>query len=361
VTLIMALQSYSTARDILRFEGTDRSAYWKRFSMLMGLSVVISTMGLVRDSGAVVIAAMLIAPLMAPILGIAASMVAGRSRRVLLLLGAVLLAAVASVGLAWVIVYIADVPKGIIAPEQIMSRTDPGTEDLIVALAAGIAGAYVQIHRSEVSLLPGAAIGVSLVPPLSAVGVLLYFQDYPAAYEAALLFGTNLAAITLSACAVYIFSGARSAVFKRGRRITHFTISFVFTVIVSVLILAQLAAATYSRYTETRAEAELAREIQEWSRDVSVEIIRVDVNEARRTADIWVIVDLPLEASEELAATDDLLPKHLKSGGLVDRLRAVLGPEYAVAFRYQSRFAGLVILRTEYVIEAPKPEDTTDK
>lgn len=137
----MSAPNYTTARDILRFEGADRKAYWKRFVMLLSLSVVIATMGLVRNSGAVVIAAMLIAPLMGPILGIAASMVLGRSIRVLKLVAAVVIAAALSVGLAWMIVYLADVPKGVVLPEQIVARTDPGTEDLIVALAAGVAAA----------------------------------------------------------------------------------------------------------------------------------------------------------------------------------------------------------------------------
>ncbi|MEM7075503.1 MAG: DUF389 domain-containing protein [Pseudomonadota bacterium] len=356
----MALDRYSTARDILRFEGTDRVAYWKRFSMLLGLSVVIATMGLVRNSGAVVIAAMLIAPLMSPILGIAASMVVGRNRRVLSLLGVVVLAAFLCVGLAWLIVYIADVPKGLVVPREITARTDPGTEDLIIAFAAGVAGAYVQIHRSEVSLLPGAAIGVSLVPPLSATGVLLYLREYADAYEAGLLFATNLAAIVLAACAVYILSGGQSIVLKKGRRRSQFTVSFVATVVILGLIGMQLVSATYNRYTETRAETELARVIQEWSGEVSVEILRVDVNSTRRRADVWIVVDLPFEAQKRVAPIAELLPDELKDKTLANRMRGVLGPNYALAFRYQTRIAGLVFLDTEFVVDAPKTEETTD-
>lgn len=353
----MAVASYSTTRDILRFEGVDRKAYWKRFAMLLSLSVVIATMGLVRNTGAVVIAAMLIAPLMSPILGIAASMVLGRNKRVLGLLGAVLVAALLSVGLAWLIVYIADVPRGIIVPDQIMSRTDPGVEEMIVALAAGVAGAYVQINRNEVSLLPGAAIGVSLVPPLSAAGVLLYFQSYADAYEAGLLFSTNLAAIVLSACAVYILSGARGALFKKGKRRVHFTVNLVATLVVLGFIVIQLVTSTYSRYTETRAEAMLTQTVTEWADPVSVEVIRVDVNSPRKRADMWVIVDLPFDAQDRIASVSDLLPASLKDGGLIDSIRAVLGEEYAIAFRYQIRFGGLFFLKTDFVIDAPSTEE----
>lgn len=357
----MAVANYSTTRDILRFEGIDRKAYWKRFAMLLGLSVVIATMGLVRNAGAVVIAAMLIAPLMSPILGIAASMVLGRNKRVLGLLGAVLLAALISVGLAWLIVYIADVPKGIIVPEQISSRTDPGVEDLIVALAAGVAGAYVQINRNEVSLLPGAAIGVSLVPPLSAAGVLLYFKSYSDAYEAGLLFSTNLAAIVLSACAVYILSGARGSLFKKGKRRIHFTVNLAATLAVLGFIVIQLVTSTYSRYSETRAEAMITETIADWAAPVSVEIIRIDVNSLRKRVDVWVIVDLPFDAQDRIASVSDLLPAHLKEGGLMARFRDVLGEDYAVAFRYQTRLAGLVFLDNEFIVEAPDAEDISDE
>lgn len=356
----MATISYSTAKDILRFEGTDKRAYWKRFTMLLSLSVVIATMGLVRNSGAVVIAAMLIAPLMTPILGIAASMVVGRNHRVLNLLLAVVLAAFLSIGLAWFIVFIADVPREAVLPDQLMSRTDPGTEDLIVALAGGVAGAYVQINRSEVSLLPGAAIGVSLVPPLSAAGVLLYHRDHQSALEATLLFGTNLAAIILAACAVYLFYGRRTVLMKKGKRRTQFTLSFATTIIAIAAIAVQLTSATFQRYSETRSEAALRQAVKEWAAPVSVEMARIDVNRSRKTADIWIIVDLPLEAGKKAGSISDQLPEHLKDGSLTDNFRAILGAEYAVAFRYQTRLAGLVFLSTEFTIDAPSPDETTE-
>lgn len=357
----MPLASYSQARDILLFEGTNRLAYWKRFAMLLGLSIIISTLGLVRNSGAVVIAAMLIAPLMTPILGIAASMVMGRTRRVLGLLGAVFLAAILSVGLAWVIVYIANVPKGITIPEQILARTNPGTEDLIIALAAGVAGAYVQINRDEISLLPGAAIGVSLMPPLSAAGVLLYFGQYADAYEAGLLFSTNLAAIILSACAVYIFAGGVSVLTKRSKRRTQFTMSFVATCLVLGFITAQLVRATFTRYAETRLEGELSLAIKEWAGSESVEVVRLDVNADKKRADLWLIVDVPMDAQDRVTSAANLLPEKLKDNRLSDESRRVLGPDFAIAFRYQIRFAGLVFLGSDFVVDAPKVEDITDK
>ncbi len=71
------------------------------------------------------------------------------------MLTVVMVAAIASVTVSWILVYIADVPRGVIIPDQVLARTDPGIEDLVIALVAGAAGAYVQIHKTEASLLPG--------------------------------------------------------------------------------------------------------------------------------------------------------------------------------------------------------------
>jgi uncharacterized membrane protein len=269
-------------------------------------------------------------------------------------------AAVISVLLAWLLVYVADVPRGILIPDQVLARTDPGTEDLIVALAAGVAAAYVQINRSEASLLPGAAIGVSLVPPLSASGVLLYFDEPAEAYEAGLLFATNLGAIILSACAVYIVYAARAVVFSKGRRKLNFTASVVVTLAFLAFVVLQLGKSTYNRYLETRTEAQLAQTIRDWADPVSVEIIRVDVNAKRKHADIWLIVDLPIEAAYKVSSIAGLLPETLRDTPLVDVLQKELGPGYLVVVRFQNRIGAQIILGTENVQQAPDVEEIVE-
>ncbi|WP_171120228.1 MULTISPECIES: DUF389 domain-containing protein [unclassified Ruegeria] len=357
----MSMLSYSTTRDILRFEGKDQAAYWRRFAMLLTLSVIIATMGMLRNSGAVVIAAMLVAPLMTPILGIAAAMVMGWLKRALFLALTVCTAAFLSVLLAWFLVYVADVPRGILIPDQVLARTDPGTEDLIVALAAGVAAAYVQINRSEASLLPGAAIGVSLVPPLSASGVLLYFGEPADAYEAGLLFATNLGAIILSACAVYIVYAARSVMFSKGKRKLSFTASVFVTLAFLAVVVLQLGKSTYNRYLETRTEARVAQAIRDWADPVSVEIIRIDVSAKRKHADLWLIVDLPIEAAFKVSSIAGLLPDSLRETPLVDVLEDELGPGYLIVVRFQNRIGAQLILGTENVQQAPDVDKLSEE
>lgn len=317
------------------------------------MSVIVATMGLLRDSSAVVIAAMLIAPLMSPILGIASAILLGWTKRSFVLLGIVLVAATASVLLAYCMVWFADVPRGILLPSQVRARTDPGIEELAVALTAGAAGAYVQINRNEISLLPGAAIGVSLVPPLSTAGILLYFGEASSAWEAFLLFLTNLSAIVLSAGAVYIITAGPKGRRIRRKRLAHFSFGFVTTLIVLGAIVVQLTHATIERFTEVRYEAGVASAIQKWAGPVSVEIVRIDVDVPSEIADVWIIADLPIDTMNSNAPLSDLIPERLREQPLWDVVSEVMGPEFTLYIRFNPRIAGAINANTGWFVPVP--------
>ena len=345
--------AYSSAREILRFEGGDVLSYWRRFSILLALAVIMATMGLLRNSGAVVIAAMLVAPLMTPILGIASSIVMGWMGRATKLLVTVWIAAGVSILLSWFLVWLTDVPRGIMIPDEVVNRTDPGAEDLVIALAAGIAGAYVQIRKSEASLIPGAAIGVSLVPPLAAAGILLYFGHFSDAYEATLLFATNFGAIILAACVVYLAVGPRQKMLRSGKRRVRFTFGFTLVALFLVLVFSQLFTATYYRYLEAGVEARLSQRVSEWAGSTPIEIARVRIDAHRKVAEVWAIVDLAAEAQYRVASISDLLPAELKKTPLRDTLRNVLDDDYKVVIRYQTRLAWTLDLKSGSMEPAP--------
>ncbi len=279
----------------------------------------------------------------------------GWTDRALKLLLRVLITAVLSVALAWFLVFMADVPRGILIPDQVLARTDPGIEDLIVALASGVAGAYVQIQRSEISLLPGAAIGVSLVPLLAAAGILLYFGEAANAYEAVLLFVTNLAAIVLSASVVYVVSTPRPVLKRRGKRFYSLSGSLAVMVLVLVFVVYQSGKATMERYREGRLEEELADAAIDWAEPVSIEILRLEVRPRLQTADLWLTVDLPFDAQYTVGSIADLLPSALRDDPLSGVIEGVIGSGYKVAIRYQTRIAGIIDLNTERTAPAPAP------
>ncbi len=175
-----------------------------RYGVELVLSAGIATLGLVLDSPAVVIGAMLISPLMGPILAAglalaAADLYLGIKSLLSIALG-VLLSALFAAALVWVLPF--QSPTG-----EILARIHPNLLDLGVALFSGLAGAIVVCRGGSgagVTALPGVAIAVALMPPLCTVGFGIGSGfSRPIIYGAGLLFLTNLAAIVASAFLVF--------------------------------------------------------------------------------------------------------------------------------------------------------------
>lgn len=162
---------------------------------------MIATLGLANDQPATVIAAMVVAPLMPPVLGIAASMTLGLWRHTTRLVTVVAAASVGAVLLGWLISSSLVVHE--ITAEE-LSRTEPRLRDLIVALAAGAAGMYSVVRKDLSSVIPGVAIAVALVPPLATVGITLELGEWRLARAAALLYGVNVLAIVFAAVVVLL-------------------------------------------------------------------------------------------------------------------------------------------------------------
>ncbi|MBE9127233.1 MULTISPECIES: TIGR00341 family protein [unclassified Coleofasciculus] len=173
-----------------------------QFYFLLGLSAVISVLGLLAGSAATIIGAMIIAPLIGPITGIAYSMVMA-NRRLLrrscfTLLTGVLMTVLISMAIAYLI-------QLRTLSSEIIARVNPTLIDLGVAVAAGAAGAFARSRRSIADALPGVAIAVALVPPLSVIGIGLANRDLNIASGATLLFFTNLIGIIFSGGVVLLF------------------------------------------------------------------------------------------------------------------------------------------------------------
>ncbi|NEP17747.1 MAG: TIGR00341 family protein [Leptolyngbya sp. SIO4C1] len=169
---------------------------------LLFLSGVISVLGLLAGSTATIIGAMIVAPLMGPITGIAFAMSIG-NRRLLKRAGlALLTGCLMTVGSAYLFTTLLGLNT---LNEEITSRIRPTLLDLVIALAAGAAGSYAKTRRDVADALPGVAIAVALVPPLSVIGIGLSLADTDVALGSTLLFLTNLAGIILSGGIVFIW------------------------------------------------------------------------------------------------------------------------------------------------------------
>ncbi|MDJ0800463.1 MAG: TIGR00341 family protein [Calothrix sp. MO_167.B12] len=171
------------------------------FHFLLGASSIIATLGMLANSVAVIIGAMIIAPLMGPIIGMAYAIVMGNRR----LLRRSSLTILTGVILTIFIAFLSTLVLGLknISPE-ISSRANPTLIDLGVALAAGAAGAFANSRRRIADALPGVAISVALVPPLGVVGIGLALGQERLSFGAMLLFITNLTAIIFSGGLVFL-------------------------------------------------------------------------------------------------------------------------------------------------------------
>jgi uncharacterized hydrophobic protein (TIGR00271 family) len=182
------------------------------FFLMVFLSAAIATFGLITDSSAVIIGAMLVAPLMSPILGLSLASVAGKrnmfERAIGALLRGVLLAVAFSAFISW---FSQLLPFDILTslPNEVISRTRPTPIDLGIALAGGAAAAYALAQPQLSAALPGVAIATALMPPLCTVGIGISMQHPEIALGAFLLFLTNLVTISFAGIVVFAALGFR--------------------------------------------------------------------------------------------------------------------------------------------------------
>jgi len=172
--------------------------------VLLLASSGIAAIGLLANSAAVVIGAMLVSPLMAPIFGIALAL----SRGDLKLLRNAMIAEFGGVFLIMGFAFILGMlPFALEVTPEMMARTHPSLLDLFVATLAGLAGGLAMVDERTSPALPGVAIATSLTPPLATSGLSLAFGAYAGAWGAFLLFFANFLTILAIAAAIFILAG----------------------------------------------------------------------------------------------------------------------------------------------------------
>jgi uncharacterized hydrophobic protein (TIGR00271 family) len=196
-TLIPQAQRQTVAElnDALDLGFGETSSKRTGFLIMLTLSGIIAIAGVLTDSTATVIGAMIIAPLGTPILGIALGIVTGHLSLVLRSIFWVLSGLVIVVVLGLLFSAFVATPESLATNSQVVGRTSPSLMDLIAALATGFAGGFAMCRKDLSAVLPGVAIAISLVPPLTVVGLCAESGAYSESAGALLLFGTNVAAI----------------------------------------------------------------------------------------------------------------------------------------------------------------------
>ncbi len=191
---------YASLFSSLREEGKLSSV----FIVLLVLSTLIATFGLFINSSSVVIGAMLLAPLMQPIVSL--SMGVLRQDTSLEINGAksIFWGVVAVLATAALIATFTPIEK---MTSEMAGRLSPTILDLFVAIVSGIAAAYVKSNEKILGALAGVAIAVALVPPLAVAGIGLGWMNWHMFLMAFLLFITNLVGIVLAAALTFVVLG----------------------------------------------------------------------------------------------------------------------------------------------------------
>jgi uncharacterized hydrophobic protein (TIGR00271 family) len=181
------------------------------YFFLVVLSAAIATLGLINDSPAVIIGAMVVAPLMSPILGVGLGSITADGKlthnSITALIRGAIVAILLSALLTLTNIYLPFVPSLLDIPHEILSRTQPTANDLIIALAGGLAAAYALSQPNLSAALPGVAIATALMPPLCTIGVGLALGRWDIAGGASLLFLTNAVTIAFASSLVFFLEG----------------------------------------------------------------------------------------------------------------------------------------------------------
>ncbi|MEO1063207.1 MAG: DUF389 domain-containing protein [Actinomycetota bacterium] len=300
------------------FPSTDER-HLVRMSAFMGLSVTIAVMGISANSAAVVIGAMLLAPLTTPLMGVAVAITMGWRQRALSAIGVTLLLTALGLGIA--IALAALIPQ-IGLTDELVSRTSPDLRDLVVALAAGGAGAYATIRSDLSATLPGVAVAVALVPPLASAGIAFHLGRYSLASGAMLLYGANLVAIVLASITVLLAVG-----FVPSRRLQDTSPRVAFASFSVVVGCAVVSVPLISRTVELSSDAATRRDVT------------AAVEDWLDEAEGLELVNLGLDGSTvELELAGETEPPRPSS--LAQRLVPTLGEDARVEVAWSSRSTG---------------------
>ena len=261
------------------FLGADRRPFLLRFSALLAFSVLIAVFGLARDSGPVVIGAMLVSPLTTPLMGLSTALVLAWPRRQLESFAILVAASLGGIAIAWLAMKVIPEPQFVTrASEELLARTEPRLLDLAIAVVAGAAGAYVLVRREAIGALPGVAIAVALVPPLATVGMMLELGEGAMAGDALLLYLTNLAGIVLAGSIVMLLLGVRPEPDARGHYRRRAAVGLLGALLATVAVMVPLGIHTALQVVDEAEEAEANERAEEWIEGTELDLVRVAVD-----------------------------------------------------------------------------------
>jgi uncharacterized hydrophobic protein (TIGR00341 family) len=229
------------SREELYSDIVDNAKSTGTFAALVLLSAIVAALGLMRDNVAIVIGAMVIAPLLGPNVALALATTLGDFQLGFNALKTGLLGFVLALGLAISIGYFFPVDP---ATSEIASRTRVDLSDILLALASGSAGVLAFTSGASISLI-GVMVAVALMPPLIAFGLLTGSGNLTEAFGALLLLITNLICVNLAGVTTFLVQGIRprkwweASKAKRAARLAITLWSVLLAILIAVILLSQ--------------------------------------------------------------------------------------------------------------------------
>jgi uncharacterized hydrophobic protein (TIGR00271 family) len=266
-------------------------------------AALLAGFGLLQNSPAVIIGAMLIAMLYGPLVGIAL----GLAEANLLLLGRSLLTEVS--GAVWVVAigYVVGVAtRNLTLGTEIIARTSPNILDLSIGLVGGIAGGFTYISTGLSGVIVGVAIATALVPPLTSCGILLAHHLPGLAAGAFLLFLANFTAIVIGAMIIFWLAGHRPYATQHAHKVlTPRLIALGLLVVLSVHLTMTFRRTVSQSLRESAIRKALSDEI---GKVPGARVTTVTLASHGRTTVAWVVVRAPqLVTPEQVAQLNDVV------------------------------------------------------
>ena len=287
------------------------------FYTLISLSSAIALFGLLLDSSAVIIGAMLVAPLMSPILSLAHGIVQGNAHLLQRAGASTFKGTVVSIGVSTALTLLL---PGVRATPEILARVNPNLLDLGVAMAAGAAAAYAVSRKSVAAALPGVAISVALVPPLCVVGYGLGSSQFDIAGGALLLYLTNLAGIVLVGVVIFLMVGFRPTRAERGMKARQAAL----VAAIGLLLVAIPLGVTTVRVA---GERNLQREMFEILGELDTDVFDVESYAIRKDRDGFTVTGT-IYAYEEIrpGRVDEVQRRLSEAAGAPVKMRVTIVP-----------------------------------
>lgn len=279
--------------------------YWSQII----LSALIATFGLLQNSVAVVIGAMLLAPLFIPLQAIAFAIAEGKSKLFWRSLGVLLLSTLIAVGIAIGIVWIVPLE---VETSEILSRVSPNIYDLFIAGFSAVIALLALVYKRLSQSVAGVAMAASLMPPLGVIGIQIGFGNFQKASGALLLYTTNIVAILLVGVLMFILYGFHPHKDKSYSVMTQ----GVFLLIVTVGLSVPLVASIQAQQSEISLFNNVQSELNESLGSVlpSGEVSQLKVEDEDNVVEISLDLRLPEDVvlfESDLQKFTDLLSENM--------------------------------------------------